>query len=413
MSHRENEKLFNEIIKHLDLPDSAYEKAIKRYEEIGQWLGREESLCAGNDPHIFPQGSFRLGVAIRPISGEEVYDIDLACNLRSGVSPNTHSQEELKVLLGKELSLYQTSRQIKSPLEEKHRCWRLEYADSLKFHMDIVPCIPQDELKRKSLAISMESYGIQEHLAQQVSELAVGITDDRHINYRKHVPDWMISNPEGYAQWFENRMHPSAMFKVACESAQIDEVPIYKQKTPLQRVIQILKRHRDQMFANNSDSKPISIIITTLATSSYNGSSSIEETLKSVLIGLKQFIASNSDEVKNPVNPEENFADRWKMPAYNYLELKQHFRKWVEKLNKDFEFIFNSNELEMLSESLSNNLSIFIDKKKLATFLGLSQLAASNSSSLLRATTATLTTGSQNISFATSPRVPKKPDGFA
>jgi len=253
----------------------------------------------------------------------------------------------------------------------------LEYADSLKFHMDIVPCIPEDEVRRKSLAIAMEGYGLQEHLAQSVSELAVGITDDRHPNYTERVPDWMISNPEGYAQWFEDKMYPvsETMLKAACESAQVDEVPVYKKKTPLQRVIQILKRHRDQMFVKNTDSKPISVIITTLATSSYTGSSSIEASLNEALDGLNQFVASDSDEVKNPVNPKENFADRWAMPAYKHLELKSNFHIWVDQVSRDFEFVLSSNKLEMITESISKSLSVSMDEKQLSAILGLSSVS--------------------------------------
>lgn len=46
-------------------------------------------------------------------------------------------------------------------------------------------------------------------------------------------------------------------------------VPKYQSnKTPLQRAVQILKRHRDIMFAGDED-KPVSIIITTLAAKAY------------------------------------------------------------------------------------------------------------------------------------------------
>lgn len=411
MTFRENDKLLNELVDSLDLPNSAYEKAIDRYEDIGEWLGRDGSSCAMNEPHIFSQGSFRLGIAIRPLSGEEEYDLDLACNLRKGISSNTHTQKELKDLLGAELELYRKARNINSPLEPKHRCWRLEYADNLKFHMDIVPCIPEDEIKRKSLAVAMEHYGLHEDLAHSVSELAVGITDDRLPNYTARTSDWMISNPEGYALWFEKKMSPNILLKAACESAQIDEVPVYKKKAPLQRVIQILKRHRDQMFVSSPDSKPISVIITTLSASFYRGSDTVEDTLNDVLAGLKQFIASDSDEVQNPVNPSENFADRWKIPSCRHLKLKESFHQWVEQVNKDFEFILNSDELEMISESISKNLSISTDQKQLEVTLGL--VSSPDKSSLLRIATAASASTIHNVSFADSPRVPKKPEGFA
>ncbi|CAH7232225.1 Nucleotidyltransferase [Vibrio chagasii] len=371
MSKRDNEQLLSQLVEDLDLPDSAYETAVDRYESIGEWLGREGSSCADCDPHIFPQGSFRLGIAIKPLSGLEEYDLDLACNLRSGVDSTTHTQKELKELIGTELELYRNARGIKQPVEEKHRCWRLEYADNLKFHMDVVPCVPESEIRKKSLVVAMESYGIVESLAQKVAELAVGITDDRHLNYSQKVSDWLISNPEGYAQWFENNMHPTELLKAACESAQVDKVPFYKTKTPLQRVVQILKRHRDKMFVDNSDSKPISVIITTLAASAYSGSSSLESALKEVLLGLKKFVNSDSNEVLNPVNPKENFADRWSMPAYNDLELKKNFHNWVNQVNRDFDFLLESDELEMISESLAKNLSVSLESHKLASLLSI------------------------------------------
>lgn len=379
MTQRNNEQLLNELVETLDLPDSAYEKAVKRYDDIGNWFGRPESSCVDNEPHIFPQGSFRLGIAIRPISGKEEYDLDLACNLRKGVSPQTHSQKDFKTLVGEELEEYRKYRGIQAALEEKHRCWRLEYADSLNFHMDIVPCIPEDEVRRKSIAASMKQYGIREQLANDVAEHAVGITDDRHQNYSNKVPDWMISNPEGYALWFTSKMTPTLgeTLKFAAEAAQVDDVPLYKRKTPLQKVVQLLKRHRDTMYTDNSDSKPISVIITTLSAQSYNGTNSVEETLNQVLSGLKQFVDSDSDEVRNPVNPEENFADRWSMPAYKHLELKKNFHTWVNQAIRDFELLRNSTHASMITENISQSLSINTNEAHLSAILGLSLVSPS------------------------------------
>lgn len=378
MNTRNNEKLLSKITALLDLPDSAYEKATARYQDIGEWLGRGESSCMSNDPHIFPQGSFRLGTAIRPLSGIEEYDLDLACNLRTGVSASTHSQEQLKLKIGKELEQYRIYRNIKAPLNEKHRCWRLEYADTLNFHMDIVPCIPENETRRKSLALAMENYGMDRSLATSVSEFALGITDDRLPEYKKLNSEWMISNPEGYAKWFESKMVTTSSNRYAIEAAQIDDIPTYKKKLPLQKVIQLLKRHRDKMFASASDSKPISVIITTLAAQSYSGSPLIEGCLRDVLNGLNRFVVSNSWEVPNPVNPEENFADRWSMPQYKELQLKRNFDIWVENVVRDFEFILASDDLDVLTESVENNFSVTIPYAELVVALGIDSLATTS-----------------------------------
>src|SRR5690606_21287264 len=100
---------------------------------------------------------------------------------------------------------------------------------------------------------------------------------------------------------------------------------IFKRKTVLQRTIQLLKRHRDIMFISNPDSKPISIIITTIVARYYSGEKDLYTALNRALTALYEFAESNSDSVFNPVNPEENFADKWVKPEYKDLHLKQNF----------------------------------------------------------------------------------------
>ncbi len=362
------------MVELLELPDSAYEKAVNRYEDIGEWLGRDESLCTDNDVHVFAQGSFRLGTAIRPLSNNEEYDLDLACNLRSGITPSSHTQKQLKDLIGYELKAYREARGIKNKVDEKHRCWRLEYADDLSFHMDVVPCIPELSNVRDTVFESIQNAqikGMTENLARDVSALAVAITDDRRDDYKLISDDWLISNPEGYAKWFDSKMQASQSgLKIALEHAQVDDIPLYKRKTTLQRVVQLLKRHRDVMFANAPDSKPISVIITTISSESYNGESSIEESLNLALNKLKDFANSESHFLPNPVNPQENFADRWSMPQYEGLRLKDNYIAWVDAAIRDFKYIGVSDDIELLTESINNKMSVKPSKDKLKDILG-------------------------------------------
>ena len=50
--------IIEKLIGELDLPQGAYEKAIKRYEDLGDWLSRDDSSLKDYEPHIFAQGSF-------------------------------------------------------------------------------------------------------------------------------------------------------------------------------------------------------------------------------------------------------------------------------------------------------------------------------------------------------------------
>ncbi len=357
MTQKQKNLILESMVETLELPDSAYEKAKKRYEDLGEWFGREESTLKNNDPHIFPQGSFRLGTAIKPLDASEEYDLDLACNLRKGITQISHTQCNLKDMIGDELKSYRIARGVQSEVDEKHRCWRLEYQDELNFHMDIVPCIPSNEVQMDSLFESMTANEIDPTLAKPISELSISITDDRNENYKYISDDWNISNPEGYAKWFEYNMTQS-QGTVTLEHAQVDDVPDFQHKTILQRVIQLLKRHRDSMFKNNDDSKPISVIITTLATKAYQGETDLELAVTNVLSSMHMYVKDTKPRIANPVNNDEDFTDRWSMPAYAYLDLEANFWNWIEQAKNDFAMIVSSDDKEFLSEQIEKRFSL-------------------------------------------------------
>lgn len=375
MDKIQRNELIKSIIESLELPDSAYEKAKSRYENVGEWLGRDESLCRGNAPHIFPQGSFRLGTVIRPLDESETYDLDLACNLQEGITKTSHTQESLKKLVGHEIETYRVAKGIKAAKEEKQRCWRLEYQDDFSFHMDIVPSIPEDKSRQKSISESMRKFGEDESIAESASSLSVSITDCSHPGYKRICNDWNVSNPEGYAKWFEARMNQS--LRMFVEKAQIDDIPLFKRKTPLQRSIQLLKRHRDQMFKEDKDVKPISIIITTLAARAYKGEPDIESALSNILLQMATFVNSGSSVVLNPVYPEENFADRWTMPQYRHLKLRENFKNWVTQAQIDFDLLGSTDNVSFITEQAEQKFSVKMNLGEISKYLGLTQASIS------------------------------------
>lgn len=374
MSNRSNEVLEG-ILEKIELPDGAYEKAEKRYKDIGEWLHREESTCLEYDPLVFSQGSFRLGTAIKPDADEE-YDLDMGCNLRQGLSKADITQEQLKNYVGAELELYRMARGIKEELSEKKRCWRLEYADGLSFHMDIVPCIPESETSRDVLKMRMvENSHFDDVLAQSVSELAVSITDNTDLGYKIKTDDWRISNPEGYARWFETRMKTAQSIINEREmsfKASIDSLPYYQWKTPLQQAIQLLKRHRDTMFKDNEDSKPISVIITTLAAKAYNGETDLASALTNILSRMSDYINSAIPMVPNPVNPAEDFADKWYDEDSAKFKLQENFYKWLYQARADFRALCNKDNSQIVVEAADRGLDINLDTTSVALALGLS-----------------------------------------
>src|SRR5581483_9273923 len=142
------DRIVGDVAGALDIPESAYDKTIKRYESLAKWFADSKAACNKYDPHIYTQGSFRLGTVIRPLDNNGEYDLDMGCRLRKGINRGNCSQKTLKDLVGADVEAYRNANGIVEPKEAKHRCWRLKYADELKFHLDIVPSIPEDAGRR-------------------------------------------------------------------------------------------------------------------------------------------------------------------------------------------------------------------------------------------------------------------------
>lgn len=364
MSTTINEDILNELASGLELPDSTYEKAKGRYEDLGQWLSMPLSGVVRYSPHILPQGSFRLGTAIRPLTNEEEYDLDITCRLESDLNMSNITQAGLRAIIRKDIEAYRQERKIETPIEEHHRCLRLEYKDTIGFHMDIVPCIPDSEINRRVLQEAYSAHSYSESLIKATLFQSSRITDDRRADYQQISIDWLVSNPEGYAQWFEEKMRTRTTIRLLSERAQVDNLPTYKKKTPLQRSIQILKRHRDSMFISDPDLKPISIIITTLAARAYNGEDDIESALTTILEGMERQILPTSPRVPNPVNPSEDFADKWRKPEYWHLHLEENFKRWILQAKVDIKRTISASDPNSLQESVSQRYAVTINDER-------------------------------------------------
>jgi hypothetical protein len=182
------------------------------------------------------------------------------------------------------------------------------------------------------------------------------ITDKTLPHYDRPTEDWPQSNPTGYAAWFRGRMRvrlteaKRALAQRERIIASVDEIPDYKVKTPLQRTIQLLKRHRDCMFANDGEHKPISIVITTLAAHAYNEEPTISAALQSILTGMDRYIEDRGGAcwVANPVNPAENFADKWAEEPRK----RENFYRWLEQARQDFALYLRASIFDKMPELL-------------------------------------------------------------
>lgn len=361
------------IAETIDIPPNAYEKALARAKDLETWI-KGPSESARFDPAVSVQGSFRLGTVNRPLKEDDEYDLDLSWLLRNGYTKAQHSQADLKVLVGRDIEAYRRARNIETAREEKNRCWRLRYKDDLRFHLDGVPALPESRERKLAIRQAMQRFGIAEQLAQPVADLSVNITDRTRSDYHLISPDWPVSNPEGFARWFESRMRLATALLESrareARAASIDELPAYRWKTPLQRSVQLLKRHRDVMFDADPDAKPISIIITTLAARAYQGESDVAAAIERILTDMEKFVSQSRPRVPNPVNPEEDFADKWDTIEGRRLQLEQNFRRWVAQAKADFLKITTSSDPQFISEQAQARFRASVDPTELRRKLG-------------------------------------------
>jgi hypothetical protein len=165
---------------------------------------------------------------------------------------------------------------------------------------------------------------------------AVAITDKRHPNYSVITNKWLSSNPRGFARWFEERTRGYAMQRLrklveARLFSSVDDVPTYDWKTPLQRSIQLLKRHRDVMFQENPGLAPISMIITNLATHAYGGELDVFAAVTGIVDRMPSYINPTRPRIPNPANPAEDCADKWSRDP----KLEENFYVWHAQAKAD------------------------------------------------------------------------------
>jgi hypothetical protein len=350
-----HDDVLEEIAEALDIPPTKLEEAKERYESLGAWLDRPESTLSAYDPEITPQGSILLGTVTRPLTQAEEYDIDLVCLLKA--SKFDFTQKSLKEAVGHEVLLYARAHNMDKKPDERRRCWTVHYADGAQFHMDVLPALP--DAGKYQLILEQRGYRALARDASLTGQ-AIAITDNTLPQYARITDDWPQSNPMGYAAWFRSRMAvqltelKKALASRQLVTASVEDIPDHKVKTPLQRAIQLLKRHRDCMFAEDGEHKPISIIITTLAAHAYNNEPTISAALQSILTTMDQYIEHRGDEawIANPVNPSENFADKWAEEP----KKRENFYNWLERARADFALYLRARPFNEVPEVLKENL---------------------------------------------------------
>lgn len=296
------EQLLHGGLAELDITAAEHALVVRRYGELGEVLDEIWSSTHGSNK-VFPQGSFRLGTVVRNVHRNDDIDIDVVAVRDIGKASIT--QEELKAEVGTAVRRY--ARRVASgypTVEESSRCWTLTWPD---MHMDILPAIPDYQDGRDGLLIT-----------------------DRAVRL------WLPSNPVGYAHWFSSRGLAGLTASGVLEEkrAEIEAVPQWERRSPLQRAVQALKRHRDVHFGERVHLRPSSIVLTTLAAHAYTGGIDLLDILRSLVSSMDEHLnfVDGAWALPNPAQPGENFVDSWAAEP----ERAGHFFDWLRSAASDF-----------------------------------------------------------------------------
>lgn len=337
------------IIEKLDISPSMYKNATDKYNSIANYLNSH-----GLNADIYPQGSFALGTVIRPYSEdrERRYDLDFVCqvsSLRKDISAKELRETVEDVLKSGDL--------YGGKLHISDECITIEYADinNVGFSIDIVPAIDERPDVKEVL----------KRISERPELIETSIRIPKYSNGEKYK--WLTNNPKGYKQWF---LEINAPFESCsgeffcehyymsnrCEFNSVEEIPEDLHRSSLQRVIQILKYHRDVYFShitNGAVVKPISAIVNTIVTgiaANVRPDISIFELLRYVLEELslyegilndrnlfrrnnplRQIIQRNENGwiIQNPANPGDNLANEWN----ENKSIPIYFFKWIKACN--------------------------------------------------------------------------------
>lgn len=293
--------------REISLTEAQYEKINKRYSLLQDILsGSINPLLA--EAHIFIQGSMGLKTTIKPVSGapDDLDTIDADAIIWLPHAQDASAQEVLEVI---EERFVQGSR-VQEKIKKLRRGVRIVYADeSPGFHIDVTPA------------------------------RAVNGNPEEKGQGRLEVPDrvtgWKASSPLPYSNWLQSASAEEIALEsyseyvkghMTFDAATQDPLPAYQDyvdQDPLRATIKLLKRHRDEwaIRSSNEANRPISAVITTLATYAYLDVARLSrhkplrplDAILAIVGKMPDYIKYRGHEylVCNPADPGENFAEKW------------------------------------------------------------------------------------------------------
>lgn len=286
---------------------------------------------------IHAHGSRQLGTLVRPVDeSRDGFDVDLIARLpRSSCNAYADPDGPARLLqsLFVALKRYADCHQLK--IKKWERCVTLEYASGMT--ADIAPVI--------DAPLYVGPYGDSHSL----------IPDREHLAFHS-------TNPRGYAKWFDEKAAIIPIFTIEERFVKaMDSVHGGTEIAPLPntddifqrllcRLVQIMKLHRNKVFAS-LNCAPSSTFITTLAALAYEQQARIpHDSPLDLLLDIVECLPTHffrdavwnvpeTWHLENPSVSRDNLADGMNTAAH-----QKAFWVWHEMLSKDIRTIVQSIE---------------------------------------------------------------------
>jgi hypothetical protein len=296
-----------EIAVNIQLPPGLHATAVARYQAVCNYIERSGSPLEGRVSCLYPQGSMAIDATTSTRGTDDEYDLDAVAEIMGG----SEGPEALLDLLERALEGYPVS-----GMERKTRCITLYYADGM--HLDVTPA------RRRA---PKEKEGVIPHAKRGRPE------------EHRYVP----MNAFAFCEWYKARCPLEDRFAIALSkrlyeehgvafaAAEVEDVP---EQTPLliksvaTVALQLIKRHRNILYADASGRMPPSVMLSCHA----GYASSPGMGLADMVMRQARWTAREIDraarehrliDVPNPEYGAEHFTDRW--PA-NQSQQQQYAR---------------------------------------------------------------------------------------
>ena len=285
-----------EIAISIQLPPGLHAKAVDRYEAVRRYIERPGSPLYGRVACFYPQGSMRIDATISTRGTDDEYDIDIVAEIEG----RDDGPEALLDDLEAALEGYPVTRIVRQT-----RCVTLYYADGM--HLDVTPA-------RRTAP--KEKEGVIPHAKKEV-----GAAPARYVPMNAFgFGEWYTARTpveERFAKALNRRLYEQA--GVVFADADVHDVP---EQTPLliksvtTVALQLLKRHRNIVYASATGRLPPSIVLSCHA----GHAARLGMGLADMVIRQARWTARAIDDaaragrllsVPNPEYAAELFTDRW------------------------------------------------------------------------------------------------------